>query len=109
LGEFDAAERALDAGLRIFDAHADMAGVVRALDVLAYLWIYRGEHERARSFVDDGLRLARDLGGRREIAAHLGGLAILNKEIDLLTSIYTKLGVNSRSAATRFAIEHGPT
>jgi DNA-binding CsgD family transcriptional regulator len=26
-----------------------------------------------------------------------------------LTSIYTKLGVNSRSAATRFAVEHGLT
>jgi DNA-binding NarL/FixJ family response regulator len=24
-----------------------------------------------------------------------------------LTSIYNKLGVNSRSAATRFAVEHG--
>jgi DNA-binding NarL/FixJ family response regulator len=26
-----------------------------------------------------------------------------------LTSIYTKLGVNSRSAATRYAVEHGLT
>ncbi|MDQ3548028.1 MAG: LuxR C-terminal-related transcriptional regulator [Chloroflexota bacterium] len=26
-----------------------------------------------------------------------------------LTSIYTKLGVNTRAAATRFAVEHGLT
>ncbi len=60
-GDFDAALRALEAGLSVFRQLGDSAGIIGVLHALTVAYQERGDYERARILLEEGLVLAREL------------------------------------------------
>ncbi len=60
-GDFDAAVRALEASLCVYRQHADPARIMGPLNALTVVYQERGDHERARRLLEEGLVLAREL------------------------------------------------
>jgi predicted ATPase/DNA-binding NarL/FixJ family response regulator len=110
----------LEEGLRLYREGRDQRGIAESLSLLARVGAHEGDAteqspvspKKSAAAYPDGLT-AREVEVLRLVASGLSNtqvserLVISPRTVDThLTSIYSKIGVSSRSAATRYALEH---
>ncbi len=119
-GNASKARLLVEEGLRLYREGRDQRGIAESLSLLARVEAHEGDAteqspvspKKAAAASPDGLT-AREVEVLRLVASGLSNtqvserLVISPRTVDThLTSIYSKIGVSSRSAATRYALEH---